>query len=241
LTCQSPQYNQINQMIENNLKHIKDTIRSTATKCGRNPADIKLIAVSKRFPASAILEASQYGQTIFGENYIQEAALKHEEVGGKIQLHFIGHLQSNKAKIAASIFDMIETVDNYKLAKTLNRHAENLNRDLKILIQVNIGKDPHKSGVLPEETEKLLESISHLPKLQICGLMTIPPLENTPEESRLHFKKLRELSEILAPKGYFHNQSTIELSMGMSSDYTVAIEEGATLIRIGTAIFGQRQ
>lgn len=228
-------------MITNNICTIREKIHKVAIRCGRAPESIKLIAVSKRFPTSAITEAATCGQTLFGENYIQEAAQKFEDLDDTIQFHFIGHLQSNKAKVAASIFHMIETVDNQKLARALNRHAESLHKKLKILVQVNIGKDPKKSGVMPEDAEPLIESIADLSNIKLCGLMTMPPWESTPEKSRLYFQKLRVLSEKLASKELFHDSSSVELSMGMSSDYAIAIEEGATLIRIGTAIFGQRK
>lgn len=228
-------------MIAYNLKIIREKIIQVAEGCGRDPAEIQLIAVSKKFPSSSIEEAARHGQTLFGENYIQEASEKVDELTCDVQLHFIGHLQSNKAKTAARIFHMIETVDNFKLARALNKHAEEIQRNLKILIQVNIGKDPRKSGVLPDDARKLLEDISTLPRLEPCGLMTMPPFVKDPEEARPHFYNLRRLSEELASQGFFKDQPIVELSMGMSSDYHVAIEEGATLIRVGTAIFGQRK
>ncbi len=209
-------------------------------KCGRNPDEVKLVAVSKRFPVSAIKEAAQSEQMLFGENYIQEAQQKSQELGDKITLHFIGHLQSNKAKIAANIFQMIETIDSTKLALALNRHLEELDKTLDILIQVNIGRDEKKSGVLPEDTEELLKSISQLSHLRIKGLMTMPPWDDNPENTRPYFRNLRKLAEQLKTKTLFYDNNSVELSMGMSNDYHIAIEEGATLVRIGTAIFGQR-
>jgi len=161
-------------------------------------------------------------------------------LGPEVDFHFIGHLQTNKAKIACQLFQMIETVDRFKLAKALNKYLENSDRTLKILIQVNIGRDPNKSGVLPEEAEKLIRDVRQLPALKICGLMTIPPLSQTVEESRIHFRSLRLLAEELEKKDLLGKDQPVELSMGMSSDYHIAIEEGSTLIRIGTALFGPR-
>lgn len=227
--------------IGTNLEHIRQSITNTAIRCNRPPENIRLVAVSKRFPTSAIFDAQKHGQLLFGENYIQEAEKKHNELSNDVQLHFIGHLQSNKAKTAAKISSMIETVDRLKLAKALNRHCVDLNKNLDILIQVNIGKDPNKSGVLPEDTEQLVTKVKEFKNLQIRGLMTIPPITNSPEETRPFFQHLKELAIRLSNKDLLpQEEKGLELSMGMSSDYTVAIEEGATLIRVGTAIFGQR-
>lgn len=226
--------------IAENLQAIYDNIKRSALDCGRDPEEIQLVAVSKRFPVTAIEEAYAAGQTVFGENYIQEAEGKASELGGKCTLHFIGHLQRNKAKIAARIFDVIETIDTFKLANTLNRHLEDLDRTMKILLQVNIGEDEHKSGMAAEQTEQLLREISGLPRLKVIGLMTMPPFTDDPEDARPYFRQLKQLADSLAAKGLFAEGEKIELSMGMSNDYHVAIEEGATIIRVGTAIFGQR-
>ena len=226
--------------IAENLAHLRESIVSAAEKCGRNPEDIHLVAVSKRFPASVILEAMAAGHKVFGENYIQEAQGKIAEVGEGAVFHFIGHLQSNKAKIAAELFDVIETVDSIKLARMLDRHLAKIGRTIKVLIQVNIGEDPNKAGAAEEEAEQLLREISSLPNLNAVGLMTMPPFTASAEEARVHFRALRLLSQKLAAKSLFAPGHKIELSMGMSGDYPVAIEEGATIIRIGTAIFGER-
>ena len=227
-------------MIAENLKKINNKINQIALQCGRNPHDIRVVAVSKKFPASVVKEAMEADQFLFGENYIQEAILKRKELGNNANLHFIGHLQTNKAKIACQLFQMIETVDRLKLAKALNNHLENNNLTLKILIQVNIGRDPKKSGVLPEEAENLIREVHLLPALTICGLMTIPPYSQVAEESRIHFKALRLMAEKLVKNDLLGTTQPVELSMGMSNDYHIAIEEGATLVRIGTAIFGSR-
>ena len=198
------------------------------------------MAVSKRFPADAIQEAQGAGQIIFGENYLQEARDKYESLQGSVQFHFIGHLQSNKAAIAAEICTMIETVDRLKLAKLLNQHLQHMDKKLDILIQVNIGEDPRKQGITANQAVELLERISDFDKLRPRGLMTMPPISADPEDSRVYFRKLKSLAEKLGEKKLFHDNSAIELSMGMSNDYEIAIEEGATLVRVGTAIFGQR-
>jgi len=226
-------------MIRMNLAAVQETIRRTALACDRDPTSIKLVAVSKRFPAEAIIEAHAAGQILFGENYLQEAADKKILLKDRVRFHFIGHLQSNKAKIAAEIFDMIETVDRIKIASALDRHLKHLDKRLDILIQVNIGYDSGKSGVLPEQAERLLQQVNGLQNLQIKGLMTMPPLTKDQEKTRGFFRDLRLLADDLQSRELLPDKD-IELSMGMSADYRVAIEEGATLIRLGTAIFGQR-
>jgi len=226
--------------IADNIQSILARIDTVARECGRDPKDIQLVAVSKLFPASAIDEAIRAGQRVFGENYIQEAEAKIDELGDRCRFHFIGHLQSNKAKIAARVFDVIETVDSVKLARTLSRHLQDLGRTMQILLQVNIGEDEKKSGLAATETEKLFLEIRELPNIEIIGLMTMPPFTDDPEDARPYFKQLRELSQQLEARGLFPQGRKIELSMGMSNDYHIAIQEGATIVRVGTAIFGHR-
>lgn len=227
-------------MITENLRRIRDRIDRCALASQRRPEEIQLIAVSKKIAVPLMREAIQEGQFFFGENYIQEAEQKKDELGENVGLHLLGHLQSNKAKTAARIFYMIQTLDSLKLASALDKHLESLDRTMKVLIQVNIGNDPNKSGAMPEDAEKLLRQIKKLRRLEPLGLMTIPPLTDSPEMARPHFRALRLLAEVLAEKELFHNNGRIELSMGMSDDFEVAIEEGATMVRVGTAIFGQR-
>jgi len=226
-------------MIKNNLRTIQENITQTALNCGREPSEIKLVAVSKRFPVEAILEAHAAGQILFGENYLQEALDKKKIVKNRVRLHFIGHLQSNKARAAAEIFDMIETIDRLKIAAALNRHLQQMDKKLDILIQINIGYDSGKSGVLPEHSETLLKEMRGLSNLRVKGLMTMPPFTEDLVKTRTFFSDLRNLAGKLQ-KMELLPETHVELSMGMSSDYQIAIEEGATLIRIGTAIFGQR-
>ncbi len=227
-------------MISKNIADIQKKIAIAAVKSNRSPEDIKLVAVSKRFPVTAIQEAYAGGQTLFGENYIQEVQQKWPELPEQIRFHFIGHLQTNKAKIAAESCAMVETVDRLKLAKALNKRLEELQKEMDILVQVNIGEDPDKSGVSAEETENLLHELKSIPRIRACGLMTMPPIEPAPELSRPYFRSLRLLSEKLSGKNLFFDNNRIELSMGMSSDFHIAIEEGATIVRVGTAIFGNR-
>ncbi len=227
-------------MIGQNLAKIRGSIIETAHRCNRNPDDIRLVAVSKRFPVAAIEEALASGQIIFGENYIQEAVEKKHYLHDRIKLHFIGNLQSNKARLAAQNCEMVETVDRLKIARALQKHLDDLDLSLDILVQVNVGNDPNKSGTLPGEAESLLSRIQEFPRLRLRGLMTMPPFTADPEAARPYFRELRQLSELMQSKGLLSQGKKIELSMGMSHDYHVAIEEGATLIRIGTAIFGER-
>jgi PLP dependent protein len=227
-------------MIRDNIDNLRTKIGDIAERCGRNRQDVRLVAVSKRFPVKAILEAQNAGQVVFGENYIQETKEKYDELRGEVQFHFIGHLQSNKAAVAAQICSMIETVDRIKLAKILNNQLRKLNKKLDILIQVNIANDNSKSGISPQQADQLVQAIHELEMLRPLGLMTMPPFSDDPEDSRIHFKNLKELADDLGNKKLFFDNSKIELSMGMTNDYHVAIQEGATLVRIGTAIFGQR-
>lgn len=227
-------------MICDNLDRIRARIQETAEYCGRDPQKIRLVAVSKRIPAKVIAEAYNCGQEIFGENYLQDAAGKIKQLEPSLQWHFIGHLQSNKARMAAELFQVIETIDRLKIALSLDRYAGELEKTLEVFIQVNVGREKQKSGVLPEETKGLLQNIQSLSNLKVRGLMTMPPYGREPEASRPWFNKLKQLAVQLADKGLFDNNNAVELSMGMSGDFTVAIEEGATLIRVGTAIFGPR-
>jgi len=225
--------------IRTNLQNILNSIATTAHACNRNPDDIKLLAVSKRHSKASIQEAIDSGQMYFGENYIQEAREKCLAFKD-IAFHFIGHVQSNKAKLAAELFSMVETVDRLKLAKALNKHLEIIDKNLDILIQVNIGKDPKKYGVAPEETKALLQDIQSLSNIRLKGLMTMPPFSTDSEETRSYFRALRLLSIDCGKQELFYDNEKIELSMGMSHDFKIAIEEGSTSIRIGTAIFGER-
>jgi pyridoxal phosphate enzyme (YggS family) len=227
-------------MICANLQKIRSIIEETARGCGRDPKEVKLVAVSKYMPAAMIAEAHQCDQVLFGENYLQHAEEKITQLPPALHWHFIGHLQSNKAKMAAELFQMIETVDRLKITQALDRHAGSLEKKLDVLVQVNVGREPQKSGILPEEAKDLLQAMQSLTNLRVRGLMTMPPYGREPEESRPWFRALKKLSLELAETNCFYDNKAIELSMGMSGDFKVAIEEGATLVRVGTAIFGER-
>ena len=226
-------------MICEKLETIQEKIVLAAKKSGRSLSDITLVAVSKKFPVEVIEEAICCGQVCFGENYVQEAAEKKAVLGDKAQIHFIGNLQSNKAKIATQFSSVIETVNRIKIAKILDKESANCEKYLNILIQINVGRESQKSGIQAEDTEEFINSISQLKNLRLRGLMTIPPFDLNPEQTRPYFNKLRSLSEKLINQGIL-DKSQNTLSMGMSNDYEIAIEEGATIVRVGTAIFGNR-
>lgn len=227
-------------MISDNLTAIHARIEQAATAAGRTAAEITLIAVSKRQSVAMIQEAIAAGQQDFGENYLQEAKEKITQLAGQARFHFIGSLQANKAKDAATLCAMVHTVDRLKLARELNRHAEAAQRILPVLVQVNVGREEQKGGVLPEEAEDLLLAMQDLGNLEIRGLMTMPPHRDNPDEMRPFFAALRGLGQEFQQKGLVAAHCTLQLSMGMSGDFEVAIAEGATLVRVGTAIFGAR-
>jgi len=223
-----------------NLEEIHNRIEVAATKAGRDPERVRLVAVSKKVDADALREAFACGQRLFGENYLQEAEAKIAELGAGYQWHFIGHLQSNKTAQAAGLFDLIETVDRLKVAAALDRNLAGSGRVLAVLLQVNIGREPQKSGVLPEEAAVLLAKVRELPHLVVRGLMVMPPFLDEAEAVRPFFRQTRELAVKLADLGLLPPADEVDLSMGMSGDYEVAVEEGATLVRLGTALFGAR-
>lgn len=227
-------------MICANLQVIRQKIAEAAERSGRNPDDIRLLAVSKRHGPDKVRKAFQCGQVLFGENYLQEARDKIARLDPSISWHFIGHLQSNKAKTAVELFQMVETVDRLKIAQALDNHAAALGRCLDILVQVNIGHEKQKSGVEPQHAGQLIQDVGRLRHLRVRGLMAMPPYAASPEESRPYFKALKTLSMQFAAQGLLSQNSPVELSMGMSGDFIVAVEEGATLVRVGTALFGER-
>ena len=228
-------YNRFMTKIAQNLEEVRRRINAAALRAGRE-AQVRLVAVSKTVPVELIREAVAAGQRLFGENYLQEARGKIEVLGEAADWHFIGHLQSNKAKAAVELFELIHGVDRLKLAKALDAAAASLGKVQKILMQVNLAGEASKSGVSPEGAPELLRQIALLPHLQVLGLMTMPPFL-APEAVRPYFRALRELRDHLQD---LSGRPLPELSMGMSGDYEVAIEAGATLVRVGTAIFGSR-
>lgn len=224
--------------IAENVLIINDRISRAARKAGRDPSEITLIAVTKTVELKRIKEAVSAGLRTFGENYVQEAQEKIAKIKDKhVRWHFIGHLQKNKAKFAVELFNMIHTVDSLELAQELNKKAA---APLEILIEVNIGKEKTKAGTDPEGAVKLAKAISGMPNLRLRGLMAIPPQFEEAEMSRPYFAMIRRLAERIN-KEKFPGVFVRDLSMGMSNDFEVAIEEGATMIRIGTAIFGTRE
>lgn len=226
--------------IEQNYSRIKRIIADKAEECGRDPDDIRIIAVSKTQSVQAVENAVKAGVEILGENYIQEAVQKIEALENRpVSWHFIGHLQSNKAKYAVPAFDLIHTVDRSKLAKELDRQAEKINKVQDVLIQVNIGEESSKSGALKENVTSLAKEIGQMNHLSLKGLMCMPPFFDDPEKARPYFRELAELKERIN-NARIPGLFLTELSMGMSGDYEVAIEEGATMVRIGTSIFGKR-
>lgn len=227
-------------MICPNLIAVRKKIAAAAERCGRDPGEVELLAVSKHMDVNAVREAWQCGQRLFGENFIQEARDKIAQLDFGITWHFIGHLQSNKAGLAARLFDLIETVDRMKTASALDRHALKLGRTLDILAQVNTGLEARKSGIAPQNAEQFMNELGTLRNLRVRGLMTMPPYSADPEHSRPYFRLLKDIAGDLRAKKLFADNSNVILSMGMSNDFAVAIEEGSTLVRIGTAIFGER-
>ncbi|HXI09330.1 MAG TPA: YggS family pyridoxal phosphate-dependent enzyme [Thermodesulfobacteriota bacterium] len=224
--------------ISENMVSVMGRISKAARKVGRQPDEVQLVAVTKTVETKRVKEAVQAGARVFGENYVQEAAEKIAKVkDAATRWHFIGHLQKNKAKLAVEMFDMIQTVDSPGLATELNKKAK---KPLDVLIEVNLAREKTKTGVDAEGAVKLARAFKDFPNLRLKGLMTIPPVTETPEGSRPYFVALRRLAERINKEripGVFLK----ELSMGMSNDFEVAIEEGATMVRVGTAIFGERE
>ncbi|HUS36239.1 MAG TPA: YggS family pyridoxal phosphate-dependent enzyme [Verrucomicrobiae bacterium] len=220
-----------------NFETIRRQIAEACSRARRDVKDVQLLAVSKGHGPEAIAAAADLGQTLFGENKVQEAKTKTPLCPGRLQWHMIGHLQSNKARDAVHIFDMIEGVDSLALAQEINRQAEKIGKTMPILLEVNVAGESSKFGYKPGAVLADFETINALPKLEIHGLMTVPPYSPNAERSREYFRQLRELKmrceeRLGAPLPH--------LSMGMSGDFQVAIEEGATIVRIGTALFGPR-
>ena len=223
--------------VRENLLKVMERIEKAALRAGRDPGEIQLVAVSKTVEPARIQEAIEAGASVLGENYVQEAQKKIKTMGRPAAWHFIGHLQSNKAKVAVQLFDMIHSVDSVHLAEELNRRAAQADRRLRVLIEVNLSKEATKFGTDEEKLFTLARKAKDLDRLSLEGIMTMPPYFDSPEESRPYFVELRRWKERMEREGI----PVKELSMGMSNDFEVAIEEGATFVRVGTAIFGARQ
>ncbi len=221
------------------LHEIKTRIEKAAQRCGRDPASIRLVAVSKTVPADRVKAAIAAGITMFGESYVQEARTKFNALAlYSVSWHFVGRLQSNKAKYAVRLFDLIHSVDTLNLARELDKQAEKIGKVQHILIQVNTSETLSKSGVSVNDALALIKDIRLFQHLSVQGLMTMPPFYHDPEKARPYFSALSRLRDSI--KQHLPDLAMAELSMGMTGDFEVAIEEGATLIRIGTAIFGKR-
>ena len=226
------------QELRSRLEHLLREIDRTARSCGRDGRNVQLLAVSKVFPAQVVSDAVAAGQTRFGENRVQEAVAKVPAVGDPaLEWHLIGHLQSNKVRRAVRLFDVIQTLDSEKLISRVARCAREMNKDLPVYVQVNLGREKQKHGVEPEAVERLVRLVDRSPPLVLRGLMTIPPHAVDPEASRPYFRQLAQLARDV---GRSRPEPVTGLSMGMSHDYRVAVEEGATLVRIGSSLFGKR-
>ena len=204
------------------------------------PEGVNLVGAGKTRTPQEILEAVEAGLEIIGENYVQEAERAFEVVGGKVKWHMIGHLQSNKAKKAVTVFDLIETVDSIKLARAIDRACGNIDKIMPILMEINSGEESQKAGVMPEDAISLARDMSELNNIKLMGLMTMGPLAGDPEDSRPYFQKTKKLFEEIKAMGLPGIEMKY-LSMGMSNSYKVALEEGANVVRIGTKLFGERE
>jgi len=223
--------------IAENLERVREQIAHAAAKVGRAPNEVELVAITKTHAAEKVREAIQAGQSLFGESRVQEARAKIPELPSAIRWHFVGHLQKNKIRHALPLFEMIHSVDSLALAQEMNRIAEEEGMRPRVSLEINVAGEGSKFGFAPEKLREQMEALLALPRLSVLGLMTIPPLGEEPEASRKYFVQLRELRDRLQTE---FRVDLAQLSMGMTQDYAVAVEEGATLVRVGTAIFGER-
>ncbi|MGH7852342.1 MAG: YggS family pyridoxal phosphate-dependent enzyme [Candidatus Binatia bacterium] len=222
-----------------NHRNIIGRINEAAAKVGRDAREIRLLAAAKSQNTDAIRAAIVAGVSLIGENYVQEAQAKKQEIGNPVEWHMIGHLQRNKAKAAVELFDVIESLDSAALARELDKEGAKRGKKVRTLIEVNLGGEGSKTGIAKEQVKSLLEEAGGLSHITVEGLMTVAPFRENPEEVRRYFCDLAELGAKLGDLG-LPNVALKELSMGMTHDYPVAIEEGATIVRIGTALFGPR-
>ncbi len=227
-------------MITHNLETIRRRISEAALRFGRQPAEVRVVAAAKGQGRARIEEALAAGTSIIGHNYVQEAAaerIEHPPLG--VQFHMIGNLQKNKAGHAVDLFDVIETLDDEKLATALSRRATAAGKTIGVMVQVSLAREAQKSGSYEDSVAQLIEAVRSQPRVRLLGLMTMPPFFDRPEEARPYFARLRELRDRLTGSGLL-TPDMQELSMGMTGDFEVAVEEGATIVRIGTALFGAR-
>jgi pyridoxal phosphate enzyme (YggS family) len=224
------------------IQRVRATIADAAMRSGRRPEDVTLVAVSKTVGAERVLAAARLGITDFGENRVQEAEAKISALSGKlppaVRWHLVGHLQTNKARTAVRLFSLIESVDSFGLADVLNREGARRGAPVPVLLEVNVGGEPTKFGFAPDAMSNIFPRVLELPMLDVRGLMTVAPIVEDPEDARPYFRELRDLRDRLAREN--PRAALPELSMGMTGDYPVAIEEGATIVRVGRAIFGER-
>jgi PLP dependent protein len=223
--------------ILDNLERVWEQIAQAAAKAGRDVKDVELVAIAKTHPAEKVREAVEAGQTLFGESRVQEARAKIPELSSNIRWHFVGHLQKNKVRQALPLFEMIHSVDSFALAQDINRIAQEEGLHPRVLLEVNVAGEGSKFGFAPDDLREQMEALLALPRLSIEGLMCIPPLAVESEDSRKFFVQVRELRDSLQKE---FNMKLPQLSMGMTQDFPIGIQEGATLVRVGTAIFGER-
>jgi pyridoxal phosphate enzyme (YggS family) len=223
--------------IAENLQRVREQVAQAALKAGRPLEEIELVAITKTHPAEKVREAIEAGQTLFGESRVQEARRKIPELPSNVRWHFVGHLQKNKVRHALPLFEFIHSVDSLALAEEINRIAQEEGLHPRVLLEVNVGGEGSKFGFTPEKLRTELESLLALPRLSILGLMCIPPIAQEVEASRKYFVQLREFRDSLQTE---FRVDLAQLSMGMTQDFWIAVEEGATLVRVGTAIFGER-
>ncbi len=223
--------------IAENLEHVRKQIAQAAAKAGRTAGEIELVAITKTHPAEKVREAVEAGQTLFGESRVQEARVKIPELPSNLVWHFVGHLQKNKIRHALPLFELFHSVDSLALAQEMDRIAADEGMRPRVLLEVNVAGEGSKFGFAPDKLHEQIEALLALQRLSILGLMTIPPLAHKAEASRTYFVRLRELRDRLQAE--FHVDLP-QLSMGMTQDFPIAVEEGATLVRVGTAIFGER-
>lgn len=226
-------------MLADNLKEVQEKIDESCRACGRDSREVTLVAVSKTKPVELLMEAYEAGARVFGENKVQEILDKYDKMPADVQWHMIGHLQRNKVKYIIDKVAMIHSVDSLRLAQTIEQEAAKKDVVMKILLEVNVAEEESKFGLRMDEVIPLLQEIASFPHLQVAGLMTIAPMTDNPEENRVFFQKLKKLSVDINSKN-INNITVSVLSMGMTGDYEVAVQEGATMVRVGTGIFGER-
>ena len=223
--------------IAENLEQVREQIARAAEKSGRSPDDVELVAITKTHPAEKVRKAIEAGQHLFGESRVQEARAKIPELASNIRWHFVGHLQKNKIRHALPLFELIHSIDSLALARDIDRIAQEEGLHPRVLLEINVAGEGSKFGFPPDKLREQIEALLALPRLSILGLMTIPPLAEEAEASRKYFVQLRELRDHLQTE---FRVDLAQLSMGMTQDFAIAVEEGATLVRVGTAIFGER-